>query len=97
MSFDHDVEANLNTYGGRIVENKVSLTGSGVPRSMMVKRLYEQLAVNLAYDAVTTTEDKYSVTHDLRVYVLTPEQLEKYVQRRAERLHPSMPEPRWVS
>lgn len=96
MSFDSDPDAKLNSYGGQIIENKSGLVGTGLHRSMMVRRLMEQLAANLADGAVVTTEDAYTVQHKLQVYVLTPTQLERYVQRRAERLHKTLPDVRWV-
>lgn len=96
MSFDNDPDAKLNVYGGLIVENTRGMLNTGITESMMAKRLIEQLAVNLAHDAVTITETKYSKEHRLQVYVLTPAQLEKYVQRRAERLHQSTPSAHWA-
>lgn len=97
MSFDSDPEAKLNTYGGRVIENKRSRVDTGVPRGMMRQRLIEQLASTLVDDAVTVTDTAYDRTHELRVYILTSSQLEKYVQHRVERLHPSIPSVRWES
>ena len=96
MSFNHDPEAKLNRYGGLLVENKRGQTDTGAPHSMMRKRLLEQFANNLAHDAVTITETRYTKEYRLEVYVLTTAQLEKYVQHRAERLFPSMPSVRWA-
>lgn len=96
MSFNHDPEAKLNVYGGLIIENRRGRLDTSVPHSMMTQRLYQQLAANLASDAVTVEESLYAKEYRLQVYVLTPAQLEKYVQRRAERLHPSMPDCHWA-
>jgi hypothetical protein len=93
---NYDPDAHPTRYGGELIENKMSMTRSNVPRSMITRRLIEQLAAHLASDAIQTTEEAYSVTHRLRVYVMSPEQFERAVQRRAERLHPGMPDPRWI-
>lgn len=96
MTFKHDPESELNIYGGLIVENTKGALNTNIPASMFRQRLFEQLANNLAHDAVTITETPYTKEHRLQVYVLTPAQLERYVQRRAERLYPSRPGPVWV-
>lgn len=96
MNFNHDPEAKLNVYGGILIENTRANLNTALPRSMIRRQLLEQLAATLASDAVTVTETKYTKEHRLQVYVLTSDQLEKYVQRRAEELHPSMPSPRWL-
>ena len=95
MSFDSDPECRLNVYGGLLVENTGGMRNTGLADSMMRQRLYDQLAGHLAADAVTVTETPYTREHRLQVYVLTSAQLEKYVQRRAEKLHPSIPSVRW--
>lgn len=96
MSFNNDPESKLNVYGGLLVENTKGMLGTGVPTSMIRQRLYKQLANQLTADAVTVTETEYTREHRLQVYVLTPAQLEKYVQRRAERLYKSSPDVKWV-
>lgn len=96
MSFDHDPDCKLNVYGGLIVENTKGMLNTSVPTSMMCDRLFAQLATNLAHDAITVTETPYTKEYRLSVYVLTPAQLEKYVQRRAESLSPARISCQWV-
>ena len=96
MSFNHDQDSKLNIYGGLIVENTGGMLNTSMTTSMFRQRLIDQLAANLASDAVEVTETKYTKEHRLQVYVLTPAQLEKYVQRRAEMLHQTRPGPVWV-
>ena len=93
---NYDPDAHPSIYGGELIENKMSMTGSQVPRNMFTRRLIEQLAAQLASDAIQTEEDAYSIRHRLRVYVMSPEQFERAVQRRAERLYVHMPDPRWI-
>ena len=96
MSFNYDPEARLNVYGGTLIENTRANLNTSITRSMIREKLIAQLATTLASEAVTVTETAYTKEHRLQVYVLTSAQLEKYVQRRAEILHPSRPSPQWV-
>lgn len=96
MTFEYDVEAKLNVYGGVAMVNKAGLVDDGLIESMTRRRLVEQLASTLVRDAIFKTDKGYSYEYRLQVYVLTPDQLEKYVQRRAERMHPSSPSVEWV-
>ena len=91
MSFDRDSDAELTIMSCAIRENNAGLLNTQIPLRMIQKRLVEQLAVQLTSDCTQITEEKYSTEYRLKVYVLTPDQLEKYVQRRAERLHSSIP------
>jgi hypothetical protein len=96
MSFSHDTEAKLNIYGGVAMVNKSGLVDDKLIGSMVRSRLVEQFACTLAQDAIIKTDKGYSYEYHLQVYVLTPAQLEKYVQRRAERLRSQSPNMEWL-
>lgn len=95
--FDPHPEAKLQIYGGQIIEHKPGpLIAGGLIDSMFRQRLYEQLAGALT-DCVRIEEGVYMRKYHMQVYVLTPDQLEKYVQRRADRLYPGRPDVRWAA
>ena len=96
MSFSYDIGAKLNTYGGIAMVNKSGLVDDNLLDSMVRRRLVEQFAATLAHDAIIKTDKVYSYEYRLQVYVLTPDQLEKYVQRRAERLRSQSPSMEWL-
>jgi hypothetical protein len=88
MSFDFDPDAKLNQIGARFTVNNLERdkqTERMVDR-MIFDRMCGQLASILSVEAMRRTEGVYSTDYEIRLYVLTPDQLEKYVQRRAERL-----------
>lgn len=91
MSFNSDSDSNLNIMGCAFRENHGGLINSKVPFNMIRRRMAEQLATKLTEDCMQVTKEKYSTEYRLQVYVLTPDQLEKYVQRRAEQLSPYRP------
>jgi tRNA(His) 5'-end guanylyltransferase len=88
---DRDPDAKLQVIAARATANHMSPHSDGMLHSMMRQRLTEQLASVLASDAMVVTKQKYHTEFEVRCYVLTHDQLEKYVQRRAERLsmHPN--------
>lgn len=88
MSIDFDSDAKLNTLSARYTVSHAAERQSAdrMVRSMAFQRIRDYLARELADSAIRVTEEKYSTDFEVRVYVLTPDQLEKYVQRRAERL-----------
>ena len=94
MSFNHE-EANLNVYGGILRVNKYGLQDDRWAESEIRRKLIGQLASKLACDAIQKTEDRYSTEFRLHVYVLTPTQLERLVQQRAERMYPNSPNWQW--
>lgn len=96
MSFDHDEKAGPQVYGGILTINRVGLQDNTLLECEVRRKLANQLASNLSHDAIQKTEGQYSDEYRLHVYVLTPAQLERLVQQRAERLHPSMPSMQWV-
>lgn len=88
MRIDFDADAKLNMVTARFtVSHAVKPPGAdGLLHSMVFERLRDQVARVLTSDAVRKTEGIYSTDYEVRLYVLTPDQLEKYVQRRAERI-----------
>jgi hypothetical protein len=85
---DFDDEAKLNQIGARFTVNNLErsqMTTDMVER-MMFDRMRSQLAGLITREAVRVTEGAYHTEYETRLYVLTPGQLEKYVQRRAERI-----------
>ena len=86
---DFDSDAKLNILGARWNVSRTMIEQERAPdfvRELAFSRLREQLASELSISAMQVTGNKYSVDYEIRLYVLTPDQLEKYVQRRAERL-----------
>lgn len=85
MSINFDSSAKLNLVGGRwsVSKNGYLQQGEEIADRMAFDRLRDQLASLLTKEAVRKTENTYSVDYEIRLYVLTPDQLEKYVQRRA--------------
>ena len=92
--FNNKPDAPLSVYRVRAVENNRGLLASGLPNQMIVRRLVEKLAADLVHQCVTVVAGKYETTYSLDVCILTHDQLEGYVQRRAERLHDSRPDVR---
>jgi hypothetical protein len=91
MSMNHDSDAGPEIIGVAVRENKRGLVGTSVPTNMIRERLAHMLAAEVAGHCVKVTEDAYSTEYRVEVYVLTAGQLERLVQRRAERLYPGMP------
>lgn len=91
MSLDHDSNAGPEIINVAVRENKRGLVGTSVPTDMIRRRLLHMLAAEVTGHCVKVTEDEFSTEYRVEVYVLTAGQLERLVQRRAERLHPGMP------
>lgn len=87
---DLDPDAKLNRVCSRGIVSKrdmLQLRYESYVRSEMHRRLSAQLGACLLNDgALRITEGKYETSYEVDLYVLTSDQLEKYVQRRAERL-----------
>lgn len=90
MSFDRNPDVPPQMFHATIRENKRGLVGTPIPTDMIRKRLTAFLASEISR-CVQVTEDKYSTEYRLEVYVLTADQVERLVQRRAERLYPGIP------
>ena len=90
MSFDHDPKAGPQVYGGRAVLHNMEMHNEFAVRAIY-RRLSDQLAITLTEDATVVTPREYSVEYDLRVYVLTPSQLARMVQQKAEELSRGYP------
>lgn len=80
-----------------ISESHAAEMQSSLPKSMIYERLLEHLGNSITHECTQKETGKYVTLHKLDVYVLTPDQLECLVQRRAMRLHPSAPSVHLVS
>lgn len=89
MNFDPD--ARPTVFHASFVENHRGLLGTDIPKLEIHNRLFQYLAEEISHSCIETEVGKYSTEHRLRVYVLTVDQLERLVQKRAERLYPSIP------
>jgi len=91
MSMNHDSNADPEIINVAVRENKRGLIGTSVPTNMIRQRLLHMLAAEVSGHCVKVTEDEYSTEYRVEVYVLTAGQLERLIQRRAERLYGSTP------
>jgi hypothetical protein len=91
MSFDSDSNARLQQMHVSVRESKGGAINTPIPTTMIRERLVHMLAGLLTGDCVKVIEEEYSTEYRLDVYVLTADQLERLVRRRAERMHPAMP------
>ena len=86
MNFDPDAPIAQTQIGARVTVSKSGLEPEVAIRrmkSMIRARLSEQLAATLSNSAIIHTAGKYSDEYEVRVYVLTSDQLERLVQERA--------------
>lgn len=100
MSFDLDPDARLNRIAARLVVSNIEMKADyeGYVESHMHKKLANLLASTLVRDGGMRKEvGKYSTEYAVDLYCLTSDQLEKYVQRRAERLGYGPPSIRWIT
>jgi hypothetical protein len=88
VSIDFDPDAKLNQIGARFTVSNAEndRRAASLIHSMAFQRLRDQLSSLLSQDAMRITPNKYSTDYEIRLYVLTADQLEKYVQKRAERM-----------
>jgi hypothetical protein len=89
MTFDEKDPPRM--FSAKVLENKHGKLGTGIPRNIIVKRLFDYIARGISDDAIKVTDNEFSIEHRLSVYVLSPAQLERLVALRAERTHPSIP------
>lgn len=89
ISLDPDAKLNLVSATAIISRMELSLCREreSVVLDAMRRRMASQLASLLTQEsALERTDAQYGREYRARFYVVTPMQLEKYVQRRAERL-----------
>lgn len=86
IDFDHDAKLNMI---GSVWTHSKAVTAEDAPefiQRLAFDRVRDQLAAVLSRDAMQIREGEYCTTYEIRGYFLTPDQLEKYVQRRAMRM-----------
>ena len=88
---NRDPDAKLTMFSSCFSEAHAGYRNSGVPQAEITRRLVEYLAVEISDQCITKRVGKYSTEHELRVYVLTHDQLERLIQVRASRMHPGIP------
>ena len=90
MSFNHDPKAGPQVYRVRAVLHNIDMHNEFAVRAIY-RRVSDQLAISLAEEATVVTAGEYGVEYDLRVYVLTPNQLARMVQEKADQLRVNYP------
>lgn len=89
MSLDPD--SNSIMFTSCFAASNVGVLKSGIPEAEIRRRLVDYLADEIADKCINRKVGKYATEYQLRVYVLTHDQLERLIQARAARMHPSMP------
>ena len=77
----------------QITESHAGRRPVELPAQLIEEKLTAQLSQMISRDCMQYTVGEYSTEHRLDVYVLTPDQLERLIQQRAERLlatHPGV-------
>jgi hypothetical protein len=82
---NYDTEAKLNYLTARITvaRNGKEKDGELIGKNMIRRQLAEYLAQEVVASALVVKEEIYSTLYEVRLIVLTSDQLEKYVARRA--------------
>lgn len=86
-----DPDSKLTMFTSSFAESNVGVRKTGIPEAEVRRRLVDYLADEITDKCLTRKVGTYCTEYQLRMYVLTHDQLEKLIQARASRMHPSMP------
>lgn len=93
MSFDHDPKAGPQVFSVRYsLSNLGSFQEQQHAKNMARQRVEAMLAHNLVEVTTTKNEQAYITNYEIRVFVLTPDQLARLVQEKAEKLNRGYPD-----